>query len=118
MRFVLRMLVSAGVIFGVAYLSTGNLIAVDSFTAALIAALVLAVVNAIVKPLVSLVALPVTILTLGLFSLVINALMLYIVAWLLPGVSLPGFCQTIVAALVISIATSVFTKLIEPEEDR
>ena len=92
MKFLLRMLVSAAAIFGVAYLSDGWLLQVDSFwPAAVIAALVLALVNAIVKPIVHLLSLPVTILTLGLFSLVISALMLYLVAAVVDGVHTTGF---------------------------
>lgn len=116
MKFLMRMLVSAAALFGVAYLSGGALLEVDTWTAAIIAAVVLALFNAIVKPIVHLVALPVTILTLGLFSLVISAFMLYLVDWVVPGFSTVGFWQTIVAALVVSIATSVLTKLIEGDE--
>jgi putative membrane protein len=116
MKFFLRMLVSAAAIFGVAYLSGGWLLQVDSFwPAAVIAALVLALVNAIVKPIVGLLSLPITILTLGLFSLVINALMLYLVAWLVSGVHTTGFLQTVLAAIIISIVTSVGTSLLDKE---
>ena len=120
MRFLLRLLVSAAVIFGVAYLSEGSLLRIDpsnAFGIALIAAVVLAVVNATLKPLVHLVSLPVTILTLGLFSLVISTLMLYVVAWLVPGLAIVGFWETLAAALIISIVTSVLTKLLA-EDDR
>lgn len=116
MRFVLRMLVSAATLFGVAYLSGGALLEVDSPTAAVIAAVVLAIVNAVVKPVVHLVALPVTIVTLGLFALVVNALMLYLVAWLVPGLAIVGFWQTVLAAVVISLVTSFLTKAMEGDE--
>jgi putative membrane protein len=116
-RFLIRMLISAGVIFGVAYLSTGNLIAVrDFWPSAVLAALVLALVNAFIRPVIQLVALPVTILTLGVFALVINAGMLYIVGWLVPGFQVAGFWQALVAAFVISLATSLLVRLVEPEE--
>ncbi|MHB1341960.1 MAG: phage holin family protein [Coriobacteriia bacterium] len=118
MKFVLRMLVSAATLFGVAYLSGGSLLQVDSFwPAAVIAAVVLAVVNAVVKPIVSVLAIPVTILTLGLFALVINALMLYLVAWVVPGVHTVGFVQTVGASIIISIAAAVAGKLLEGDDD-
>ncbi|MCX8007079.1 MAG: phage holin family protein [Coriobacteriia bacterium] len=118
MRFVIRMLVSAGAVFGVAYLSDGALLHVDSFwPAAVYAAVVLAIVNAVVKPVVRVLALPVTILTLGLFALIINALMLYIVDWVVPGVSTTGFWQTVVASLAISVVSSVAGKLVEGNDD-
>ena len=108
MKFLLRMAISAAAIFGVAYLSDGWLLKVDSFwPAAVIAALVLAVVNAIVKPIVSFFSLPITFLTLGLFSLVINAGMLYLVAWVVDGVHTTGFIQTALAAVIIAIVSSV-----------
>lgn len=114
MKFVIRMLVSALALFGVAYLSDQSLLQVESFwPAAIIAALVLAVVNVFVKPVVSILALPVTILTLGLFGLVVNTLMLYLVAAVVPGVATTGFLQTLLASVLISIATAVATKLVD-----
>lgn len=117
MRFLLRMLVSAAVIFGVARYSGGALVPEMSFTNALVLALVLALVNALIKPVVHLLSLPITIVTLGLFSLVINALML-LLAEAIVGVDSPGFWPTLLAALVISVVTSVFTRLIDSDDDR
>lgn len=113
MNFILRMLVSAAVIFGVAYLSGGWLLEVDTFVAALWAAVVLAVVNAFVRPVVKILSLPITILTLGLFALVVNALMIYLVAWIVPGVDTTGFLPTMIAAVIISAVTSLFTAAID-----
>lgn len=122
MRFLLRLLISAGVIFGVAYLSDGALLQLtgdprQQLVTALIAAVVLTVVNIVVKPVVHLFSLPVTILTLGLFSLVINAFMLYIVDWVVPGFSLVGFWRTVIAALVMGIATGILIKLFEGDRE-
>jgi len=113
MKLVVRLLISAAVIFGVAYLSDGSLLVVDGWVAAAWAALVLGVVNSVIKPVVKLFSLPITILTLGLFSLVINALMLYLVAWVVPGVDTTGFLMTVLAALVISVVTTVAFKIVE-----
>ena len=113
MNFILRMLVSAAVIFGVAYLSGGWLLEVDTFVAALWAAVVLAVVNAFVRPVVKILSLPITVLTLGLFALVVNALMIYLVAWIVPGVDTTGFLPTMIAAVIISAVTSLFTAAID-----
>lgn len=112
MRFLLRMLVSAAVIFGVASLSHGTLLPEMAPLTAAILALVLALVNAVIKPVVSLLSLPITILTLGLFSLVINTLMLWL-AELIVGLPNPGFLPTLVAALVIAIASSVLWRLVD-----
>ncbi|MFA5844306.1 MAG: phage holin family protein [Coriobacteriia bacterium] len=115
MRFALRMLVSAMTIFGVAYISRGSLIVVDTFVAALIAAVALAFVNAFVKPVVSVISFPVTVITLGLFALVINALMFYLVAAVVPGVHTVGFFRTVLASLIIAAVTSVLTRLVESD---
>jgi len=113
-KFLVRMLFTAAAIFGVAYLSGGWLLYVESFwPSAVIAALVLAVVNAIIKPIVSILSLPATILTLGLFSLVISAGMLYIVAWVVNGVDTTGFLQTVIAAVIIAIVSSVGSSLVD-----
>lgn len=115
MRFVLRMVVSAAVIFGVAHLSGGWLLEVDGPVAAFWAAVVLSVVNAFIRPVVKLLSLPITILTLGLFALVVNAAMIYLVAWIVPGVHTTGFFATIIAAIIISAVTSLFTGLIDKD---
>ncbi|MDO9557493.1 MAG: phage holin family protein [Coriobacteriia bacterium] len=114
MKFILRMLVSAGALFGVAYLSDQALLRVDSFwPAAVIAAVVLAFANAIIKPVAKILTLPITILTLGLFGLVINAVILYLVAALVEGVHTTGLWQTIVAALLIAVVSGIGAKLID-----
>ena len=113
MKLVARLLISALVIFGVAYLSGGWLLSVDNFTAALWAALVLAVVNAVVRPIVGLLSLPITILTFGLFALVLNALMILLVAWVVPGVDTNGFFPTLLAAIIISISTAVLSSALK-----
>jgi putative membrane protein len=69
----------------------------------LLAALVLGIVNAIVRPVVILLTLPLTILTLGLFLLVINAAMLSLVAWILDGMTVAGFWSAFFGAIVIAI---------------
>ena len=67
------------------------------------AALILGIVNAIVRPVVILLTLPLTILTLGLFLLVINAAMLSLVAWLLDGMTVAGFWSAFFGSIVVSI---------------
>lgn len=67
------------------------------------AALLLGIANAIVRPVVVILTLPITVLTLGLFLLVINAGMLGLVAWLLDGFRIAGFGSALLGALVVSI---------------
>lgn len=116
-RFVLRTLIAGAVIFGVAYFSNETLLQVDTFFWAVVLAIVLGVVNAVIKPVISFFALPVTIVTLGLFSLVVNAAMLALSAAVVPGVRTTGFWATILAALIISVVTSLTTSWLEPKEE-
>ncbi|MBM0741535.1 phage holin family protein [Phormidium sp. CLA17] len=80
-------------------------IKVDSFSAALIGAVILGFVNAIVRPLLVLFTLPFTILTLGLFLFVVNAIAFWLVAALTPGLSVSGFVPAFVGAIVLSIVS-------------
>jgi putative membrane protein len=116
LRFALRLLIAGAVIFGVAYFSGGTLLQVDSFVWAIVMAFVLGIVNAVIKPVIQFFALPVTIVTLGLFSLLINAGMLAISAAFVPGVRTTGFWATVLAALIISIVTSLSTGWLERDE--
>ncbi len=76
---------------------------VDGWGPAIIGALVLALVNAIVRPLLFLLTLPLTIVTLGLFLFVINALMVFLTAALVPGFHVSGFGAALLASLVLSL---------------
>lgn len=71
------------------------------------AAVVLGIVNALVRPIAVVLTLPITLLTLGLFLLVINAAMLALVAWLLPGFRLAGFGDAVLGALIVSVVSWV-----------
>ena len=73
-----------------------------------IAAAVLGLLNAIVRPILWFITLPITVITLGLFLLVLNAIMLELTAWIVPGFGIDGFGWAIVGALVLSII-SLFT---------
>lgn len=77
---------------------------IDDATTLLLAGLLLGVVNAVVRPVALILTLPITLLTLGLFMFVINAAMLALVAWLLPGFHLADFRAALLAAIVVGIA--------------
>ncbi|MBP9707912.1 MAG: phage holin family protein [Oligoflexales bacterium] len=101
-----RLLVLCLVILGISYLFDG--IYVSSFGSALAAAALLGIFNVILKPILILLTLPFTIITLGLFLLVINALMLQIVDFFIDGFSIAGFWAAFFGALVISAANWIF----------
>ncbi len=71
--------------------------------ALLAAALVLGIVNAVIRPVILVLTLPLTVLTLGLFILVVNGISLYLVAWLVPGFSLSGLGSAILGSIVVGL---------------
>jgi putative membrane protein len=81
----------------------------------MIAALLLGVVNAVVRPLLILLTLPITVITLGLFLLVINAAMLGLVAWILPGLTIDGFFSAVLGSILISIVGWLASWFIGPK---
>lgn len=105
MQILVNILVSAVAVFASAYILPGVHVA-DFFTA-IIVAIILAVVNGVLKPILVILTLPITIVTLGLFYLVINAAMILLVAALVPGFKVDGFLWALVYSLVLSIVSSV-----------
>ncbi len=110
MRLILLWILNALALLAVAYLLPG--IHVDGFIGALLAALVLGLINALVRPLLILLTLPITVLTLGLFVLVINGLLFWFVGSVLQGFEVSGFWVGVMGALLYSILSSVFSLLI------
>ncbi|CRK52592.1 conserved membrane hypothetical protein [Rhodococcus sp. RD6.2] len=117
MSFLLRLVINAIAIWLASEWVTGIDIAtkdnVNPVVVILFIALVFTVVNAFVKPIVQLLSLPLLILTLGLFTLVINALMLLLTAWITEstglGISVDGFWTAVWGALIISLVNIVLT---------
>jgi len=107
-----RWLLNAAALLLVAYLYPG--VAVETFFAALIAALVLGLINAVVRPILVLLTLPVTILTLGLFLFVINALLFWLVAEIVQGFRVTGFGAALVGSILYSLITLVTSWLLFP----
>ncbi|GAB1429587.1 phage holin family protein [Ignavibacteria bacterium] len=86
-------------------------ITVRNFWSAALAALVIGALNAFVKPILNLLSMPFIIVTLGLFTLVINGLMLWLASILLDGFYVSGFLSAIIGALVISIFSMIFGRI-------
>lgn len=78
-------------------------IEVDSVGRAFVAAIFLGIFNALIRPVLLIMTLPITLVTLGLFTLVINGLMLWLTAWLLDGFAVHGFWSAVGGALVLSL---------------
>lgn len=111
MKILVRWLLLAAALLLVAHLYPG--VVVQSFGAAMIAALVLGLFNAVLRPLLVLLTLPVTLLTLGLFLFVINALMFYFAASVLDGFSVRGFGAALVGSLIYSVCGLVIDAAME-----
>lgn len=110
MKLFIRWLISALSIYLVAQILPG--VHIVSFMTALLVAVVLGFVNVVVKPVLVLFTLPITILTLGLFLVVINALILLLVSAWVPGFTVDGFLTALVASVLISLVSTLLTRLI------
>ena len=111
MNFLLRLLITAAIAYGLSKILTGVHIA--DFKVALIFALVLALLNAIVKPLLILLTLPITIITLGIFLFVINALIILLAARVMDGIIIDGFWWALLFSIVLSIFSSAVQKAMD-----
>ena len=110
---IVHWVVSALLLVLVDYFIAG--IAIANFGYALLAALVLGVLNCLVRPLLILITLPITILTLGLFLFVVNALVLGLAAGLVPGFTITGFGAALLGALLLTLFNLVASSVLHPK---
>lgn len=110
--FLLTWILTALALVLTAYIVPG--ISIASFSVAIIAAVVLGLINAIVKPLLIFFTLPITILTLGLFIFVINAISFSLVAYFTPGFAINGFFPALFGSILLSIISGVLNSLFLP----
>ncbi|MFZ3124507.1 MAG: phage holin family protein [Acidovorax sp.] len=101
MKLLIKWLLSAAALLFVAYIYNG--VQVQSFTSALIAAVVIGLFNAVLRPVLVVLTLPVTIVTMGLFLFVINALMFWAAASVLDGFHVTGFGAALLGSLIYSL---------------
>jgi putative membrane protein len=114
MNGIFRFLLSGLAVVLAAYLLPG--VQVDHYGYALLVALVLSIVNWIVKPILIVLTIPITVVTLGLFLLVINALMILLVDSLVPGFSVDGFWWALAFSLILSLFNSLFSDITKEKE--
>ena len=100
-NILIRWVVYAILIIFVSWIVPG--IEVDNFISAMFVCIIIALINTFIKPLLQLITLPINILTLGLFSLVINALMLMLAGWIAPGFEVEGFLSALFGSLAFFI---------------
>jgi putative membrane protein len=116
MSTLLYFLVMAAAFMGLSQILPG--FRVTGWVPAIFGALILAVVNTVVKPILFVLTLPLTFLTFGLFLLVLNAIMLKITAWIVPGVIVEGWGPAIIAGLILSAVSMVWKAATKREEKK
>ncbi|KKS65536.1 hypothetical protein A3A14_03430 [Candidatus Daviesbacteria bacterium RIFCSPLOWO2_01_FULL_43_38] len=109
MNLLISWLISALAVLAAAYLLPG--IQVASFTTALVTALVLGIINAVLKPLFLLLTLPINIITFGLFTLIINATLVMLTTYIVPGFIVDNFWWALLFSLVLSIVNSFLQRV-------
>lgn len=116
MNIILRFLLTGIGVVLTAYLLPG--VSVDDYGVAILVAVVLAIANVIVKPILIIFTIPLTIFTLGLFLLVINAIIILLVDYFVPGFTVDGFWWALAFSLILSIFNSMFSDLVKAKEKK
>jgi putative membrane protein len=111
MKLLVKWLLSATALLAIAYIYSG--VQVTSFTTALVAAFVIGLFNTIVRPILVILTLPVTLVTLGLFLFVINALMFWAASGVMSGFRVSGFGAALVGSLIYSVSGLVIESALE-----
>lgn len=115
MNIIIRWVINALALYATAWLLDG--VHVSGFGAALVAAAVLAIVNAIIRPVLILLTLPVNVLTLGLFTFVINGGLLLLVSRVVRGFEVSGLLTAVVASLILTVISAILTALAGPKKE-
>ncbi len=111
MSILLKILINALAVFGAAYILPG--IHVKNFGTAIVVAIVLGLLNFFVKPVLVFFSIPITLLTLGLFLLIINALIVKLCAKLVSGFQVEGWLWAIIFSLVVSLFSAILESIVE-----
>lgn len=114
--FLTRCLINAVILLLIPYVM-GPAVQVSGVLPALVAAFVLGIVNALIRPVLIILSLPIQLLTLGLFTFVINGLMLWLVARLVGGFYIAGFWPAVLASVLLSIGSSVLSFVVRDRSD-
>lgn len=115
MKFILKLLLTAVLVILLSYVLPG--VKTDGFLTAVLVALALSVLNFIVKPILVVLTLPVTVITLGIFLLFINAFIIMIADWLVSGFEVENIWYALIFALLLAIARSILFKATDTEEE-
>lgn len=113
MKFLAQLVVSALAVIITSFILPG--VHMDSAVTGVLVAIVLSVLNTILKPILVILTIPITIFTLGLFLLIINATMILLAGEIVPGFSVNGFWTAFFFSIILSLVTSIFNMLVREE---
>jgi|SRR5579884_1559079 len=116
MHLLIRLIINAIVFYLIAIYVPG--FHISGWTAAIIAAVIFGLVNAIIRPVVLLLSLPATILTLGLFVIIVNALMFWLTVWITPGFKVDGFMPALIGGIIMTIVSIITNHVFKAESSR
>ncbi|HKL40511.1 MAG TPA: phage holin family protein [Cryomorphaceae bacterium] len=114
MNIIIKLLLNALLVFALAWALPG--VQVADFWTALIVAIILGLLNIFVKPILVIITIPVTIITLGLFLLVINAVVILLTDWMVDGFNVNNFWWALLFSLILSVLNSAFEKSARGDE--
>ncbi|HLG02278.1 MAG TPA: phage holin family protein [Bacteroidia bacterium] len=118
MNFIIKVLISSMAVIFTSFILPDSMVRIEGITTALIVAVVLAFLNATVKPVLTILTIPVTFLTLGLFLLVINALMIMIADYFIDRFWLSGFWSAFIFSIVLALTNSIFEMIRRRDDER
>jgi putative membrane protein len=111
MGLIISLIVNTLAVFVTDYILPG--VSIDNLTTTVVVAIVLGVLNTLIKPILVLLTLPINLVTLGLFTFVINALLVLFADWLIPGFAVDGFLWALIFSLVLSIVSAFLNSLVK-----
>jgi putative membrane protein len=117
-KFALRTVVNFLGLWAAAQLMSGSIDYGSKLTTLIVAALIFSLVNAVVRPLIVFLSLPAILVTLGLFTFIVNAFMLYLVTLVYPSFHLRSFWTAIIAVIIVWIVNYLLTDLLEPKHEK
>ncbi len=114
MKTIINLLITAAVAYGLTMILSG--VHIEGFGTAIVFALVLGLLNFFVRPILGIIGLPLTIITLGLFSLVLNAIIILLADYFLDDMTVDGFWWAFIFSIALSLVTSVVSGLINSDD--
>ncbi|PPK96840.1 putative membrane protein [Nonlabens xylanidelens] len=115
MRFIIKLLITAALVMGLAEILPG--IGITNYVSAILVALTLSILNFIVKPILVILTLPITIVTLGIFLLFINVIIIYLADWFVSGFTVTSLFWAFIFSLLLAAARSFLFKLLDKEDN-